>query len=133
MHMHTLPADFIETTSATFGKELWHRYLVALGEPASVSIRLNRRKITGCRITGEAGSVAWCGDGYYMKERPQFTFDPLLHAGAYYVQEASSMFIHHILRHVVGEEPVVMVDFCAAPGGKSTAACAALGEDSLLV
>lgn len=133
MHMHTLPADFIETTSATFGKELWHRYLVALGEPASVSIRLNRRKITSCRITGEAGRVAWCGDGYYMKERPQFTFDPLLHAGAYYVQEASSMFIHHILRHVVGEEPVVMVDFCAAPGGKSTAACAALGEDSLLV
>ncbi|MGE4414958.1 MAG: hypothetical protein AB7D08_06485, partial [Bacteroidales bacterium] len=31
--------------------------------------------------------------GYYLNHRPDFTEDPTLHAGAYYVQEASSMFL----------------------------------------
>ena len=64
--------------------------------------------------------------------RPAFTFDPLFHAGCYYVQEASSMFLDRVIRQYV-TSPSVMLDLCAAPGGKSTLARAALPEGSLLV
>ncbi|RRC97658.1 methyltransferase RsmF C-terminal domain-like protein [Prevotella sp. OH937_COT-195] len=131
--MLTLPADFTDTARATFGESLWQTYIEALSQPAPVSIRLNGRKITACEIADGAGKVAWCDAGFYIKERPQFTFDPLMHAGAYYVQEGSSMFLHHIMKHIAGTEPVIMIDMCAAPGGKSTAACTLLHEDSLLV
>ena len=76
--------------------------------------------------------VPWASDGYYLDERLTFTFDPLFHAGCYYVQEASSMFVEQVLRQYV-ESPVVMLDLCAAPGGKSTHARSVLPEGSLLV
>ena len=66
-------------------------------------------------------SIPWCRYGYYLDERPQFTFDPLLHAGAYYVQEASSMFLWHALGRLFTQDATIKVlDLCAAPGGKST-------------
>lgn len=76
---------------------------------------------------------AWCPEGHYLGQRLTFTFDPLFHAGCYYVQEASSMFVGQALKQYVSEEPVVMLDLCAAPGGKSTHACSLLPEGSLLV
>ena len=76
--------------------------------------------------------VPWCKEGYYLEGRPQFTFDPLFHAGCYYVQEAASMFITHVLRQFV-HETVEGLDMCAAPGGKSTAMLSVLPEGSTLV
>ena len=82
------------------------------------------------------GRVPWSRDGIYLRHRPAFTFDPLLHAGAYYVQEASSMFIQQVLK---GREerkeksPLLVLDLCSAPGGKSTAVRAMLPEGSLLI
>jgi 16S rRNA C967 or C1407 C5-methylase (RsmB/RsmF family)/NOL1/NOP2/fmu family ribosome biogenesis protein len=65
--------------------------------------------------------VPWCDDAFYLDERPQFTFDPLLHAGAYYVQEASSMFLWEALKQNFHREANIKVlDLCAAPGGKSS-------------
>ena len=70
--------------------------------------------------------------GFIYSQRPTFTFDPLFHAGCYYVQEASSMFVEQVLRtYITG--PVVMLDLCAAPGGKSTHARSVLPVGSLLV
>lgn len=79
--------------------------------------------------------VPWCSEGFYLDQRPSFTFDPLFHAGAYYVQEASSMFISHIMAYIRGEnnDTVKVLDLCAAPGGKSTLLSSALGLDDLLV
>jgi 16S rRNA C967 or C1407 C5-methylase (RsmB/RsmF family)/NOL1/NOP2/fmu family ribosome biogenesis protein len=66
-------------------------------------------------------NIPWCPHGFYLTERPSFTFDPLFHAGAYYVQEASSMFLWHMLQQTVGNNTQKKVlDVCAAPGGKST-------------
>ncbi|MGN1245092.1 MAG: rRNA cytosine-C5-methyltransferase, partial [Muribaculaceae bacterium] len=76
--------------------------------------------------------VPWCSHGFYLDERQPFTFDPLLHAGAYYVQDASSMIIEHIVGQLV-TSPVRYLDLCAAPGGKTTAAINALPEGSLMV
>jgi NOL1/NOP2/fmu family ribosome biogenesis protein len=62
----------------------------------------------------------WCSTGYYLSERPLFTLDPLFHQGAYYVQEASSMFLEQLKQLVDLQAPLVILDLCAAPGGKST-------------
>lgn len=80
------------------------------------------------------GRVPWCSQGFYLKQRPTFTIDPLLHAGAYYVQEASSMFVEQAYKRILAEsEPQTLLDLCAAPGGKSTLWRSLLPDGALLV
>lgn len=131
----TLPDDFITQAKADMGDSLWQRLAEGLAGEAPVSIRLNPLKCLDGKWTAvnADGRVAWCGDGFYLKTRPAFTFDPLMHAGMYYVQEASSMFLDRVMRQYVTDGPVTMLDMCAAPGGKSTVARAALPEGSLLI
>ena len=78
-------------------------------------------------------SIDWCNDAFYLSERPPFTFDPLLHAGVYYVQEASSMYVAKLLKDYGSETACCALDLCAAPGGKSTLLAGLLPEGSLLV
>lgn len=117
------------------GDELYSRLEEGLDSQQSpVSIRLNPFKAQSIDVAAGLcdSAVPWCSaTGRYLNERPNFTFDPLLHAGVYYVQEAASMFVDHIVRTFI-KEPVRMLDLCAAPGGKSTALRAALPEGSLL-
>ncbi len=124
------PKEFIEYTSRLFGEERWQKFLDSFGQETPVSVRYNPFKPVSDMFDGER--VPWCKDAYWLKERPKFTLDPLLHAGAYYVQEAGSMFLDQVLRQYVST-PVCMLDLCAAPGGKSTLARAALSEGSLLI
>jgi len=130
-----LPEDFIRQTEPLFGAKLWRTFTSALDKQPPTSIRLNPTKATGMTPTPnlQDGKVPWCANGFYLKERPNFTFDPLLHAGLYYVQEASSMFIHHVLRQHLPSAPTKTLDLCAAPGGKSTAVRTLLPAGSLLV
>lgn len=97
------------------------------------SIRLNPNKPYPVDLQSYE-KVPWCDNGYYLQERPIFTLDPFYHAGCFYVQEASSMFLDHILGYLglKGSETRAL-DLCAAPGGKSTLLNTALGEDALLV
>lgn len=129
-----LPEQFETYTSRIMGCRLWEAYKNAFGEVQPVSIRINPHKYAeGHEITSFFDSpVSWCRGGYYLSERPSFTADPLFHAGTYYVQEAASMFLDRVIRSFV-TEPSVMLDLCAAPGGKSTLARTALPEGSLLV
>lgn len=131
----TLPEDFIFQTERLMGGDMWQTLMKGLAGDAPVSIRLNPAKCvaTGYEPAGCDGKVPWCDDGYYLSARPNFTFDPLFHAGMYYVQEASSMFLDRVLRQYAANGPVTVLDLCAAPGGKSTVARAALPEGSLLV
>jgi len=101
-------------------------------EPAVTSVRINPAK--DAQQFSNLKQVPWCKEGYYLEERPIFTLDPLFHAGTYYVQEASSMFIAHII-HTLGldQQEVIGLDLCAAPGGKSTLLNSSLHPDSLLV
>lgn len=130
-----LPSDFARYTRELFGDDLWQTYTSALHCEPTVSVRMNPFKAGAAQPKASVidGEVPWCEGGYYLRERPNFTFDPLLHAGLYYVQEASSMFICNVLRQYLSETPVKMLDLCAAPGGKSTAARAVLPAGSLLV
>jgi 16S rRNA C967 or C1407 C5-methylase (RsmB/RsmF family)/NOL1/NOP2/fmu family ribosome biogenesis protein len=97
-----------------------------------VSVRINTLK--GCTLPADADRVPWCETGYYLPERPQFTFDPALHQGLYYVQDASSMILHTIAKRLTANgEAVRWLDACAAPGGKTTAIVDAVPQDSLVV
>ena len=83
---------------------------------------------------GPNNPVPWCRQGYYLDERPSFITDPLFHAGAYYVQDASSMFLEQALRQTAAiTQPLTVLDLCAAPGGKSTLIESLLAPGSLLV
>ncbi len=126
-----LPAAFAEQMQAQLGAE-FPAFLTALAQPTPVSIRLNPRK-KGYDTT-DLVPVPWCADSFYLPERPSFTLDPLFQAGAYYVQEASSMLLGEALRQSVNlSRPLKVLDLCAAPGGKSTLLASALSPDSLLV
>jgi len=145
--MIQLPEDFIQETRLLMGEKRFNGFMEAFNEEAPTSIRLNT-KVCPQGQHPQVGAwphhqVPWCEEGYYLEGRPPFTFDPLFHAGCYYVQEAASMFICHALRSVVPSigsviantvpEPVEGLDMCAAPGGKSTAMLNVLSDDSLLV
>ena len=124
-----LPQAFIERTRQLLGETQYPQFEEALQTEIPVSIRPNPAK---CHAKAEGEPIPWASSGMYLKTRPTFTFDPLFHAGCYYVQEASSMFVEKVLREYV-KEPVVMLDLCAAPGGKSTLCRSVLPEGSLLV
>lgn len=110
----------------------WESLLSAHEHPAVTSIRLNPFK--GLHSFEQATSVPWCERAYYLQERPFFTADPLLHAGCYYVQEASSMFLDHALRFCLPKsDHLRVVDLCASPGGKSTLVAGLLKETDLLL
>ncbi|MBQ4230317.1 MAG: hypothetical protein II671_02085, partial [Salinivirgaceae bacterium] len=112
-----LPNDFEERMRGQIGAD-YDRFTAALEQPLPTSIRLNPHKTS--TLADADDIVAWEPQGRYLAERPVFTLDPLLHAGAYYVQEASSMFVGHVLRQIAGNEPDIRIlDLCAAPGGKS--------------
>jgi 16S rRNA C967 or C1407 C5-methylase (RsmB/RsmF family) len=138
-----LPEDFIRETRLLMGEDRFNRFMGAFDEEAPVSIRLNPRAQGDCpRCALAEGEVPWCPEGYYLSGRPQFTFDPLFHAGCYYVQEAASMFITHVLRTLftlhsslftLHSSLFTVLDLCAAPGGKSTAMRTVLPEGSVLV
>ena len=128
-----LPKDFTEYTRRLMGEELYATFEKGMQEEVPVSIRLNPFKLDAARVSvkDKETDIPWCHNAMYLKSRPNFTFDPMLHAGVYYVQEASSMFVDHVLREVI-KKPVRMLDLCAAPGGKTTCAYAALPAGSLL-
>lgn len=146
-----LPQDFVSLMQSHYGCSVAERLCQALETTdPSVSVRLNMRKMSLCMSPQQVSSVLrhldtsyeavpWCPHAWYLPQRPSFTFDPLLHAGAYYVQEASSMYVADVLRrhlsllHADSSCPLTALDLCAAPGGKSTLLASHLPQGSVLV
>ena len=155
-----LSDDFIQYTRQLFGGERFERFMQALDEELPVSIRLNPKRFSHAEyeaLSSQLTRVPWCQNGFYLPTRPNFTFDPLLHAGCYYVQEASSMFLDEVLRQHLPSlttdgglqttdrlqtkderlkttdcRGLRCLDLCAAPGGKSTLMRSVLPENSVL-
>ncbi len=107
-------------------------FLEAHTKDIKTSIRINPKKRT-CDFDNEE-KIPWAKEGRLLRIRPNFAIDPLWHAGAYYVQEASSMFLEHALKQCVDfTKELTVLDACAAPGGKSTHVASLLNEQSLLI
>jgi len=125
----TLPPDF-ETRMRVRLQDQWPAFQLSLQESSPTSIRLNPLK----KSKVPEKKNPWTETGYYLEERPRFTLDPLFHAGAYYVQEASSMLVEQGVRQSMDvTQPILALDLCAAPGGKSTHLLSLLSPDSFLV
>ncbi|MDE5787802.1 MAG: hypothetical protein K2H79_04575 [Bacteroidaceae bacterium] len=133
-----LPQDFITLMRSHLNEVDADALLDGLQQPPTIAVRFNPRKAAQLTLNREqlGDPVPWCPDAYYLSERKAFTFDPLFHAGVYYVQDASSMYLAEMLRKYLGDDgkqPIAALDLCAAPGGKSTLLAAHLPERSLLV
>lgn len=131
----SLPTAFLQSLDGLpgFNKEAFLQIHADAG--SLTSIRINPLK---CSIAPDslplAEKVPWSSFGYYLEKRPSFTFDPFFHAGTYYVQEASSMFLEQAMRQSLDlSKPLRVLDISAAPGGKSTHLQSLLSPDSLLV
>lgn len=128
---------YVRNIYSEFLKDKADILLCSLALEPLTSIRRNPSKIEQGRFREIFGEdvVEWCEDGVYLPERPSFTHDPLFHSGTYYVQEAGSMFVGHIVKHLLKDldQDLTVLDLCAAPGGKSTDLLSVLPKSSLLV
>lgn len=133
----SLPSALIQSLHSVkgFDEEAFNK-IHQSGEQVT-SIRLNPWKsfnVQGSIFNDQLEKVQWSEQGYYLKERPSFTRDPIFHGGGYYVQDASSMFLEEVFRQTVDmSNPLKVLDLCAAPGGKSTLIQTLLTDESLLV
>jgi 16S rRNA C967 or C1407 C5-methylase (RsmB/RsmF family)/NOL1/NOP2/fmu family ribosome biogenesis protein len=125
-----LPAAFESQMIDLLGEKEFVEFKKAINLPSKTSVRFNEAKLSVKDWIKTP--IPWSENGYFLDNRPSFTLDPSIHAGAYYVQEASSMFIDHILKSI-GIPQGIYLDLAAAPGGKSTLLSSYLGEDGLLV
>lgn len=130
------PPAFLDSLTGIqgFDREAFEKVHAGAGQVTSV--RLNPLKLshTVPHFPIPHFKIPWTDFGYYLNERPSFTFDPLFHAGCYYVQEASSMFLEQALKQTVDlSKPIKVLDLCAAPGGKSTHIQSLISGESLLV
>ncbi len=130
MDQQEFPAAFEQRMRSVLSEE-WQNFAIVHKQNSPVSIRVNPRKLSAHPYQDQ---IPWAATGYYLEERPLFTLDPILHAGGYYVQEASSMFLEQaVLQTINSSGAINVLDLCAAPGGKSTHLLSLLSEESLVV
>lgn len=127
-----LPIAFTERMRKQLGAKEAESLFAVLDSASPVAVRLNPAKCGDEGVWSDGEQVAWCNSGRKLRERPSFTLDTAFHAGAYYVQEAASQFIAHI---IAGEDlqGKRVLDMCSAPGGKTTIYSTAVGESGLVV
>lgn len=134
-----LPKGFIEEMQLLLPEEADDLFSALQKEPET-AIKLNLRKLSDPASIGYTGmeKIKWCNSGYYLPERPRFTLNPLLHAGAFYVQDPSSMIYETIMQRIIpmafdtSRNPAV-IDLCAAPGGKTTSIINAIPDSTFVV
>lgn len=125
----SFPEPFLAAMQQRLG-ETYPDWIAAMQEHPPVSLRVNPHKVSH---SPTFSPVPWTRHGYYLPERPIFALDPAWHAGAYYVQEASSMMIEAAIPSELTASPILALDLCASPGGKSTHLSSLLHPHSLIV
>lgn len=124
-----LPEKFLARMQQQLGDE-YDEYLRSLQRPRAVALRFNPLKgdIPVLPFVGEP--VPWEPMGYYYDPDSRPGLHPYHEAGVYYLQEASAMASAALLEPQPGE---IILDLCAAPGGKSTQIAGRMQGKGLLV
>lgn len=131
--MIQLPEEFTGRMKQQLA-DAYEDFLASYEEESSTGLRVN----TG-RITPEAferlapfalRSVPWTSNGYYYRRGDAVTKHPYYYAGLYYIQEPSAMVPASTLPISPGD---LVLDLCAAPGGKATELSSRLGGEGLLI
>ena len=132
--MPNLPSEFIAAMKKQLGEQ-YDAFEESLQQTVPTSVRVNALKNAQHHLDfDKKAKIGWHTEGYYLTERPVFTLDPAFHGGAYYVQEAGSMFIAEALTQVLDlDKDHTVLDLCAAPGGKTTLLTALFTPDSLIL
>ncbi|TKG91910.1 rRNA methyltransferase [Puteibacter caeruleilacunae] len=128
-----LPAEFEQRMQEQLQGD-YDSFKQSLEENSPTSIRINDKKFNVENHGDACDNIPWSTNGYYLPKRPSFTLDPLFHAGGYYVQEASSMFLEQVIKqHAKLDTPQKVLDLCAAPGGKSTHLLSLFHPESMVI
>ncbi len=133
MQDNFLPDAFKALIADSLGRSIADVLLPALNTEPDTAIRININKSPLSQLYDGMSEVPWCSSAFYLGERPRFTSNPLLHAGVFYVQDASSTVYETIVGSLVGKNPIKAADLCAAPGGKTTAILNALPDGSVML
>src|ERR1035437_4017172 len=124
-----LPEIFVQRMMKMLDRQ-FDEFQQSFDNEVATTIRINPSKFNGQPLLTP---VDYCSTGYFVPKRPIFTIDPFIHAGVYYVQESSSMFLEQAIKQRVKKTNPKVLDLCASPGGKSTHLASLLSNDSLLV
>jgi NOL1/NOP2/sun family putative RNA methylase len=91
------------------------------GSPRAYGLRRNPLKLSKedfeALMPFDLSSVSWADEGYYYNEGERPGRHPYHEMGLYYIQEPSAMSVAAVADPKPGE---LVLDLCAAPGGKST-------------
>lgn len=124
-----MPLAFLERIKTQFPID-FECFVHSIDQVPAISLRTNPRKFS---LPTNSELIPWSETGIFLNERPSFTLDPIFHSGAYYVQEASSMFVEQAFRQTEHTGSRIVLDLCAAPGGKSTHLLSLLDSNDLLI
>ena len=128
-----LPEAFLTRMKEMLGNE-YEAFLESYTRPRTFGLRLNTAKISAAEfekiVPFPVTPIPWVKNAYFYPADVRPSRCPLYQAGLYYLQEPSAMTPASCLPAEPGD---VVLDLCAAPGGKATALGAALKGEGLLV
>lgn len=127
----TLPADFVNRMKRELGDE-YNDFIAEYDKEPLHGLRANTLKILPEELktlTGFCGErIPWCESGFYYSGK--MGSHNANAAGLFYSQEPSAQAAAELLGVEKGD---LVLDLCAAPGGKSTQIACALGGSGMLV
>lgn len=130
--MKQLPNEYVARMKSLLGEE-YGAYEQALNTPPEKGFRVNTDKISLEEFQTldvfSRGKIPYVENGFYL-DYEKIGAHPYHHAGMIYVQEPAAMAPAECIDVV---PDWIVLDLCAAPGGKSTQIKNKLGEDGVLV
>jgi 16S rRNA C967 or C1407 C5-methylase (RsmB/RsmF family) len=131
----SFPSGFEKMLTASLPAAEISPLLQSLQGTSHSCVRMNSLKNTTLNADKILNKIPFCADAFLLKERAEFVADPAFHAGAYYVQEASSTIIGTMVSRLLSmlSPDATLLDLCAAPGGKSTHIAASMRSGDILV
>lgn len=130
---NSFPAEFLERMKEMLGEE-YPAFFESLGQERQQSFRINTGKTSVSGFLQQTDwklkPVPWCETGFYYGKEIRPGKHPYHNAGVYYIQEPSAMVPAECLKAQPGD---IILDLCAAPGGKSTQIAAAMKGEGILI